>query len=71
MFQDEQKKIEDSERRSRDEFSDRVGNLYWSMDDTMDQTENPGTQKIIVEQDEMYVLRPDFALTPTTGHLRY
>lgn len=55
MFQDEQKKIEDSERRSRDEFSDRAGNLYWSIDDTMEQTENPGSQKIIVEQDEMYV----------------
>ena len=37
----------------------------------MDQIENPGSQKIIVEQDEMYVLQPDFALTLTTRHIRY
>ena len=28
----------------------------------MEQTENPGSQKIIVEQDEMYVVQPYFAL---------
>ena len=28
----------------------------------MDQAENPDGQKINVEQDEMYVVQPDFAL---------
>lgn len=53
---DEQKKIEDSERRSREEFSDRTSNLYWVVDDTMEQAENPEGQKINVEQDELYAL---------------
>lgn len=62
-MKDEQKKIEDSERRSRDEFSDRTSNLYWIIDDTMEQSENPEGQKMNVEQDEMYAPQPDFAST--------
>ena len=53
-LKDEQKKIEDSERRSRDEFSERTNNLYLLMDETMEQAENPEGSKINVEQDEMY-----------------
>ena len=61
-MKDEQKKIEDSERRSREEFSSRTSNLYWMIDDTMEQAENPEGQKMNVEQDEMYALQPEFAL---------
>ena len=63
FLKDEQKKIEDSERRSRDEFSDRTNSMYSAIDETMDQAENPERQKINVEQDEMYALQPTFALT--------
>lgn len=63
-MKDEQKKIEDSEKRSRDEFSERTSNFYWVIDDTMEQAENPEDQKMNVEQDEMYAPRPEFAFIP-------
>lgn len=54
IWQDEQKKIEDSERRSREDFSDRTEALFWEVNDTMEQAQNPESQKGNVEQDELY-----------------
>ncbi len=53
-FQDEQKKIEDSERRSREEFSDRAETLYWELEDSADRAENPESGKHNVEVDDLY-----------------
>ena len=53
--QDEQKKIEDNERRSREEFSDRAERLYSELEDNMQQIENPDSGKPNVEMDELYV----------------
>ena len=63
LLKEEHKKIEDSERRSRDEFSERANGLFCAIDETMDQAENPERQKINVEQDEMYAPQPAFAAT--------
>ena len=53
--QDEQKKIEDSERRSREDFSDRTETLFWDVNDNMERIENPDSQKSNVEVDELWV----------------
>ena len=53
--QDEQKKIEDSERRSREDFSDRTESLFWDVNDNVERIENPDSQKSNVEVDELWV----------------
>ena len=58
MIQDEQKKLEDSERRSREEFSDRAETLYYEIDNTMERAENPDSGKFNFEQDELYFSAP-------------
>ncbi|KAL2040177.1 hypothetical protein N7G274_007080 [Stereocaulon virgatum] len=53
-LKDEQKKIEDSERRSREDFSDRTESLFWDVNESMERTENPDSQKSNVELDEVF-----------------
>lgn len=48
------KKIEDTEKRSRQEFSARTENLYWEIEDSIDRSENPESGRMNMELDELY-----------------
>ena len=47
--------MEDSERRSREDFSERTEGLFWDVNDAMDEAQNPSNQTGDVLQDEQYV----------------
>lgn len=48
--------MEDNERRSREEFSERTETFYWEIEDSIDRTENPESGRMNVELDELYAL---------------
>lgn len=48
--------MEDNERRSREEYSERTEAFYWDIEDSIDRTENPESGRMNVELDELYVL---------------
>ena len=50
--------MEDNERRSREEFSDRAETLYWELEGSIEQGENPESGKLNVEVDELYGSAP-------------
>ena len=54
-LQDEHKRLEDSEKRSRETLADRLQDILINMDDTIEEKEHPETQKSNVELDDWYV----------------
>lgn len=52
-LQDEQRKLEDSEKRSREDLSERAESLFIEINEAMDRSENPESQKSNVEVDEL------------------
>ncbi|KAL6716505.1 hypothetical protein ACLMJK_006072 [Lecanora helva] len=50
----EQKTIEDSERRSREEFSERADALFRDLESQIDSAENPERGKLDIELDELF-----------------
>ena len=53
-LQEEHKKLEDTEKRSRDLLSERTEGMLWDLDEIMEQKENPESQKLNMETDELY-----------------
>jgi len=60
--QDEQKRIEDSEKASREDLSDRYEAIYWELEDFSNRRENTQNQKQNVEIDELYASLPTRSL---------
>lgn len=46
--------MEDNERRSRDEFSERTETFYWEIEDSIDRSENPEEERMNFALDELY-----------------
>ncbi len=53
-MQDEHKKLEDSEKRSRESLGERIEGILWDIDEVMEQKANPESQKLNMEMDELY-----------------
>lgn len=51
--QDEYKKLEDSEKKSREGLGDKAEGLLWNVDEQLERRENPESQKLNVEMDEL------------------
>ena len=45
--------MEDNERRSREELSERAETLFWDLEDEIDRVEHPESSKANVEMDEL------------------
>ena len=56
--------MEDNERRSREDFSERAEALYSEIIDSIDHGENPESGKFNVEMDELYGLPQVISLYP-------
>lgn len=54
-FKDEQKRIEDSEKASREEMGDRADAIFWELDETINRAENPSSHQQNFELDELSV----------------
>ena len=54
-MQEENKKIEESEKRSRELQGEKVEGVLWVVDEVMDQKENPESTKLNMEMDDVYV----------------
>ena len=52
--QDEHKKLEDSEKKSRESLGERIEGILWDVDEVMEQKENPESQKLNMEMDDLY-----------------
>ena len=59
--QDEHKKLEDSEKKSRESLGERIEGILWDVDEVMEQKENPESQKLNMEMDDLYASRCGFA----------
>ena len=57
--QDEHKKLEDSEKKSRENLGERIEGILWDVDEVMEQKENPESQKLNMEMDDLYVSQWD------------
>ena len=53
-MQDEHKKLEDSEKKSRESLGERIEGILWDVDEVMEQKENPESQKLNMEMDDLY-----------------
>ncbi|KAL9612817.1 MAG: hypothetical protein Q9167_002600 [Letrouitia subvulpina] len=53
-IKEEYRKIEDSEKRSRELQGEKVGGVLWLVDEAMDQKENPENMKLNMETDEVF-----------------
>ena len=53
-IQDEHKKLEDSEKKSRESLGERIEGILWDVDEVMEQKENPESQKLNMEMDDLY-----------------
>ncbi|KAK0516575.1 hypothetical protein JMJ35_001178 [Cladonia borealis] len=53
-LKDEQRKLEDSEKRSREDLSERAESLFIEINEAMDRSENPESQKSNLEVDELF-----------------
>lgn len=51
--QDEYKKLEDSEKKSREGLGDKTEGLLWNVDEKIERRENPESQKLNIEMDEL------------------
>jgi predicted nucleic acid-binding Zn-ribbon protein len=54
-FQDEHKKLEDTEKRNRESLNDKFDTLMWDIQDMSTQKETPETRKADVAMDDVYV----------------
>ena len=54
-LQEEHKRLEDTEKKSRDLLGERAESMLWDVDEIMEQKENPENQKLNMETDELYV----------------
>ena len=55
FLQEEHKKLEDTEKKSRDLMSERGESIFWDVGEIMDQKENPGNLQLNMEAEELYV----------------
>ena len=53
--QEEHKRLEDTEKKSRDLMSQRGESIFWDIGEIMDQKENPGNLQLNMETEELYV----------------
>ena len=51
--QDDQRRIEDSEKASREELSDRTDHCFWEIEDIYARQDNPQPHKQGVDLDEL------------------
>lgn len=51
--QDEYKKLEDSEKKSREGLGGKTEGLFWNADEQTERRENPESQKLNIEMDEL------------------
>lgn len=51
--QDEQRRMEDNEKASREELSERTESIFWEIEDIIKKQQNPESHKEAVAQDEM------------------
>lgn len=54
--QDEYKRLEDSEKKSREGLGEKTEGLLWNVDEQIERRENPESQKLNIEMDELYVM---------------
>ncbi|MCJ1261410.1 hypothetical protein MMC22_001274 [Lobaria immixta] len=54
---DEYKKLEDSEKKSREGLGDKTEGLLWNVDERIERRENPESQKLNIEMDELFRLK--------------
>lgn len=54
---DEYKKLEDSEKKSREGLGDKTEGLLWNVDEKIERRENPESQKLNIEMDELFRLK--------------
>ena len=52
-IQDEYKKLEDSEKKSREGLGEKAEGLLWNVDEQIERRENPESQKLNIEMDEL------------------
>ncbi|MCJ1397084.1 hypothetical protein MMC11_000276 [Xylographa trunciseda] len=62
--QEEHKRLEDTEKKSRDLISERGESIFWDIGEIMDQKEKPGTLQLDMETEELYV----YILNSNNGH---
>ena len=53
--QDEHKRLEDTEKRSRETLGNTLEEILANMDHSVEEKENPECQKLNIEMDEWYV----------------
>ncbi|MCJ1477972.1 hypothetical protein MMC13_006647 [Lambiella insularis] len=53
-MKEEHKRLEDTEKKSRDIMTERANGIIWDISDIMEQKENPEDQKINMETDELF-----------------
>ena len=53
MSQDEEKRFQDTEKKSRELLSERAEGLLWDIDEIMDRKEDPESEKQTLETDEL------------------
>lgn len=53
--QDENKKLEEMEKRNRELLNEKLDALVWEVHDVVQHKENPESQKLNMELDEMWV----------------
>ncbi|MCJ1418031.1 hypothetical protein MMC32_004376 [Xylographa parallela] len=54
-MKEEHKRLEDTEKKSRDLMSQRGESIFWDIGEIMDQKENPGNLQLNMETEELYV----------------
>lgn len=53
-LQEEHKKLEETEKRGREELNDTFDGVLWEIQDVIGQKEDPGTLKLNMETDELF-----------------
>ncbi|KAI9834833.1 MAG: hypothetical protein M1819_002741 [Sarea resinae] len=53
-MKEEHKRLEETEKKNREEMNDRIDGIMWEVRDVLGQKENPETQKLNMETDELF-----------------